>query len=372
MTRSVPFLDLNAQHAPIRDELDAALDRVVSASNFVLGEDVDRFEEEFAEFCGVDYCVGLASGTDALALILDTLGIGPGDEVITVANTFIATAQGITRAGATPVLCDIDPASRNIDPAQVEAAITDRTRAILPVHLYGYPADMDELAAIAKRHDLYLVEDACQAHGSEYRGRKAGALSDAAAFSFYPGKNLGAFGDAGAVVTGSADIAAKLRVLRHVGQDGKYNHVAKGYNSRLDNLQAAVLRVKLPHVAEWNAGRRRVAAIYDRGLAGAGLGMPPTGDDRTGSQHLYVVEIEARDAVQVALAERGIGTSIHYPIPIHRQPAYADLDLPAGSFPHSEASAARVLSLPMFAEMADADAEYVVASLLAVAGGGSD
>ena len=217
MTRSVPFLDLNAQHAPIRDELDAALDRVVSASNFVLGEDVDRFEEEFAEFCGVDYCVGLASGTDALALILDTLGIGPGDEVITVANTFIATALGITRAGATPVLCDIDPASRNIDPAQVEAAITDRTRAILPVHLYGYPADMDELAAIAKRHDLYLVEDACQAHGSEYRGRKAGALSDAAAFSFYPGKNLGAFGDAGAVVTGSADIAAKLRVLRHVG-----------------------------------------------------------------------------------------------------------------------------------------------------------
>ena len=364
--KQIPFLDLNAQHAPLRVELDAALDRVISASNFVLGEDVDGFEEEFAKFCGVDHCVGVASGTDALTLILDAMEIGPGDEVITVANTFIATALAITDAGATPVLCDIDPVSRNIDPKRVEAAITEKTRAIIAVHLYGYPADMKELGEIARRHGVYLVEDACQAHGSVYRGRKAGALSDAAAFSFYPGKNLGAFGDAGAVVTNSEELARKVRVFRHVGQDGKYNHVVKGYNSRLDNLQAAVLRVKLPHVEEWNAGRARVAAIYDQLLAGADIGMPPTGSDRTGSQHLYVVEVDGRDEVQGALAERGISTLIHYPAPIHLQPAYRDLGLEPGAFPHAEASSARVLSLPMFAELTDEDAGYVAENLLVV------
>ena len=369
MIRQIPFLDLHAQHVPLRPELDAALDRVISASNFVLGADVDGFEAEFARFCEVEHCVGVASGTDALALILDAIGIGPGDEVITAANTFIATALAITDVGATPVLCDIDPMSRNIDPNRVEQAITDRTRAIIAVHLYGYPADMDELADIARRRGLYLLEDACQAHGSVYRGRPAGGLSDAAAFSFYPGKNLGAFGDAGAVVTDSQELARKIRILRHVGQDGKYNHVVKGYNSRLDNLQAAVLRVKLPHVAEWNAGRARVATIYDRLLAGAPIGIPPAGPDRAGSQHLYVVEVDGRDRVQAALAGRGVSTLIHYQRPVHLQPAYADLGLAPGAFPHAEASCDRVLSLPMFAEMSDADAEYVAENLLAVVGG---
>ncbi len=366
MTKQIPFLDLNAQHAPLREELDAALDRVILTSDFVLGEDVDAFEKEFAEYCGVDHCVGVASGTDALALILDALEIGPGDEVITVANTFIATALAIADVRATLVLCDIDPATRNIDPNQVEATINGQTRAIIAVHLYGYPADMDELGEIARRHGIFLVEDACQAHGSIYRGRKAGGLSDAAAFSFYPGKNLGAFGDAGAVVTNSADIAHKVRVLRNVGQDGKYHHVVKGRNSRLDNLQAAVLRVKLPYVDDWNASRARVAATYDRLLAGAEIGMPPQAPDRTNSQHLYVVEVDRRDEVLAAMATRGVSTLIHYPSPIHLQPAFAELGLGPGSLPHAEASAARVLSLPMFAELTDDDAGYVAESLLAV------
>ncbi len=371
MKRQVPFLDLNAQHAPLRAELDAALDRVISTSDFVLGADVDGFEEEFAFFCEVEHCVGVASGTDALALILEALEIGPGDEVITAANTFIATALAITKAGATPVLCDCDPVTRNIDPDLVEAAITGKTRAIIAVHLYGYPADMEELGEIARRRGLHLVEDACQAHGSVYRGKKAGGLSDAAAFSFYPGKNLGAFGDAGAVVTDSDEIARKVRILRHVGQDGKYNHVVKGHTGRLDTLQAAVLRVKLPHVEGWNAGRARVAAAYARLLAGSGMGMPPEATDRSGSQHLYVVEVEGRDEVQQAMTERGISTLIHYPLPIHLQPAYADLGIASGSFPHAEASCARVLSLPIFAEMTDEDAEYVAENLLAVVGGGT-
>lgn len=357
----VPFLDLTAQLATIRPEVDAAIARVLDGTQFILGEEVSAFEQEFAAFCGASECVGVDSGLSALELVLRGIGVGPGDEVITGAHTYIATVIAITTVGATPVLVEVDPQTYLLDPAGLEAAITPRTRAIIPVHLYGQTVDMDPLLAVAQRHHLFVLEDACQAHGATYKGRRAGSLGHAAAFSFYPGKNLGAMGDGGAVTTNDAALASRLRMLRNYGQTVKYHHEMIGFNRRLDSLQAAVLRVKLRHLDDWNAGRRRVAAAYAERLASLPLTLPIVGADNDPVWHLYVVRAADRDGLQTQLRAQGIDSGLHYPIPIHRQHAYPEL---AGlSFPLSEVIAAECLSLPMYAEMTDAQIEAVARAL---------
>jgi dTDP-4-amino-4,6-dideoxygalactose transaminase len=329
-------------------------------TDWVLGADVEAFEAEFAMYCGTRHAVGTDCGLSALELILRGYGIGTGDEVITAANTFIATVLAISHAGATPVLVDVDPVTRNIDPEQVERAITPRTRAIMPVHLYGRPAAMDAIGAIAAEHGLRVVEDAAQAHGARYRGRRAGALGDAAGFSFYPAKNLGGFGDGGAVVTDDDDLAASVRMLRDYGQRRKYDHAVKGLNRRLDTLQAAVLRLKLRRLDAWNARRRELAGRYTVALAGGAVTPPAgAGDDEEAVWHLYVVEGDDRDVLRARLTEGGVQTGIHYPVPVHLQPAYADLGLGPGSFPVTERLAGRILSLPMCPHLQDTDVDRV-------------
>jgi dTDP-4-amino-4,6-dideoxygalactose transaminase len=345
---NVPFLDLKAGYLELQAELDAACRRVLESGWYVLGGEVEAFEQEFAAYCGVRHCIGVGNGLDALHLILRAMGIGPGDEVIVPANTFIATWLAVSYAGATPVGVEPDEETGNIDPSRIEAAITSRTKAILPVHLYGQPADMDPICDIARRHGLRLVEDAAQAHGARYKCRRAGALADAAGFSFYPGKNLGAFGDGGAVTTDDAELAEKIRLLRNYGSRQKYLHEEQGYNSRLDELQAALLRVKLRKLDQWNARRRAVAASLSEALSQHSLLSAPTVPDwAESSWHLYVVRSPDREQVQRHLAEAGIGTLIHYPVPPHRQQAYATLGYGSGQFPLSERLAAEVLSLPM-------------------------
>ncbi len=367
----IPLVDLRAQYASIQAEVDAALRRVLETTAFINGPDVRAFEDEFAAFCGARYAVGVASGTVALQLALQACGVGRGDEVITVAHTFCATAEAILHAGATPVFVDIDPRTYNLDPARLAGAITARTRAILPVHLYGQPADLDAIRAIARRHGLAVIEDAAQAHGARYKERPVGPLGDAACFSFYPGKNLGAYGDAGAVTTDDPAIAERVRELRdhgrRVGPDGqraKYEHAVVGYGERLDTLQAAVLRAKLPHLAEWNAARQAIAARYDRWLAGTPVAAPFTAPGCEPVYHLYVVRVSDRAAARQRLAADGIESGIHYPIPLHRQPAFAFLNVPAGALPETERAAAEILSLPIYPELAPADQERVVAALL--------
>ena len=360
---TIPFVDLAAQHRSVQEAVADALDRTLSRTDWVLGPEVDAFEAEFAVYCGAAGAVGTDSGMSALELALLGLGVGPGDEVITAANTFVATALAISHVGATPVLVDVDPERYTLDPARLEAAITGRTRAIMPVHLYGQPADMDEIMGIAAAHDLAVVEDACQAHGARYRGRRAGSLGHAAAFSFYPSKNLGAYGDGGIVVSNDESLLERLRVLRNYGQAEKYRHVVKGFNRRLDTLQAAILRVKLARLDGWNDARRRIAARYERGLAAVGIAPPRLAPDVEGVWHLYVIELDGRDEARAFLAGRGIQTGIHYPIPVHLQPAYADLGRPAGSFPVSERAAGRILSLPMYPEMPLGAVDEVVAAL---------
>jgi dTDP-4-amino-4,6-dideoxygalactose transaminase len=350
---NIPFVDLRAQYRSIQEEADAAVLGVMGRGDFVLGQAVSEFEKEFAAYCDAKYAVGVDSGYAALELLLMANGIGPGDEVITAANTFIATTLAISNCGAKPVLVDIDAETYNIDPAKIEAAITPATKAIMPVHLYGQPADMDPINEIARRHGLLVFEDAAQGHGGRYKGRRVGSLGDGAGFSFYPGKNLGAYGDAGAVVTNDAEVAEKVRMLRNIGMKVKYHHEIKGFNHRLDTMQAAVLRVKLPHLDEWNASRRRAAATYDRVLAGFPLVTPAVPSTLEPVFHLYVIRTENRDALMDHLQEAGIASGLHYPVPIHLQEAYSELGYQEGDFPITEAYAKTIVSLPMYPELTD-------------------
>ena len=366
----VPFQDLPLQIANLRAELDPAMAEVLRHGQFILGPEVVSFEQAWAKFCGVRDAIGVGSGTDALQLTLRALGIGAGDEVITVANSFIATAEAISYAGATPVLVDCDREHFLVDPDAVAAAITPRTRAIMPVHLYGQPANMGALLTLAEKHGLAVIEDAAQAHGATLKdGRACGALGRAAAFSFYPGKNLGAFGDGGAVTTSDEALARQLRLLRNWGAIVKYHHEVQGYNSRLDTLQAAILNVKLRHLAAWNERRRIAAGWYREALRDcAGLALPVEAPwCGRHVYHLFVVRIleRDRDAVARALGERGVQTVVHYPIPIHRQKAYASLGLREGAFPEAELAARTVLSLPMFPEMTQDHVAHVAAGLRA-------
>lgn len=360
----IPLVDLKAQYAALRPDIDAAIARVIGSTSFIMGPEVRAFEEAFAIWCQARYAIGISSGTAAIELTLRALGIGSGDEVITTPFTFIATAEAISATGATPVFADIDPATYNLNPAAVEAAITPRTRALLPVHLYGQPANMPALAAIAQRHGLALIEDAAQAHGAEIDGRRVGSLGHAACFSFYPGKNLGAYGDGGAVTTGDEALAGRLRKLRDHGRVSKYVHDEIGYGHRLDALQAAILAAKLPHLDAANAARRRLAARYGELLAGSELVLPHVPQGVTPVWHLYVVRTARRDEVLAGLKAQGIEAGIHYPLPLHLQPAYRSLGLGSGAFPVAEAASQQVLSLPLFPEMTDAQQERVVAALV--------
>lgn len=357
----IQFVDLQTQYQNLKAEIDSAVLKIFARGDFILGEDVKLFEEEFAAYCRAPHCISVANGTDALHLALLACGIGPGDEVITCTHTFIASVIAIHAAGAKPVLVDCDPQFYTIDPAAVERAITPRTKAIIPVHLYGQPADMDAILDIARRHKLQVIEDACQAHGAEYKGRPCGTLGDIAAFSFYPGKNLGAYGDGGAITTTRKELAEKIWLLRNYGQRVKYEHSCKGVNSRLDTVQAAILRVKLKRLEQWNEGRRRAAAEYDRLLAGIGLVLPKLASYSKHVYHLYVVQAPDRKKLQGALDAANVSHGIHYPIPVHLQPAFADLGLKPGTFPVAEAITPKLVSLPMFPEITPAQIGRVVA-----------
>ena len=364
---NVPFLAL----APVYDELgeafDAAFRRVMRSGWFILGEEVRAWEREFARYCGAGHCVGVGSGLDALVLALRAWGVGPGDEVIVPSNTYIATWLAASHVGARPVPVEPDARTCNIDPSRIEAAITPRTRAIIPVHLYGQAADMTPIMQIAERRGLHVLEDAAQAAGAMHRGRRAGTLGHAAAFSFYPGKNLGAFGDGGAVVTNDAAFAERVRRLGNYGSLVKYRNEVKGFNSRLDELQAALLRARLPSLDDWNRRRARVAQRYLDGLAGSRLTLPAVGEGNEHTWHLFVVRSQQRDALKAALEAKGVGTLIHYPVPPHLQPAYAELGLAHGAFPVSEALHETVLSLPMWPHMSDAQVDYVIEQVAAAA-----
>lgn len=367
---TVPFLDLGAAQAELRDELAQACQRVLDSGWYILGPETEAFEAEFAAYCGAAHCIGVGNGLDALHLVLRARGIGAGDEVIVPANTFIASWLGISQAGATPVPVEADEGTANLDPARIEAAITPRTRALMPVHLYGQCARMDEINAIAEKHGLFVLEDAAQAQGSSLHGRRAGSWGHAAGFSFYPGKNLGAIGDAGAVTTSDADLAQALRMLRNYGSRKKYVHEVAGTNSRLDELQAAMLRVKLRRLDEWNARRRALAAFYLDALADTGLGLPAVTAGAEPAWHLFVVRSPRRDELQAFLRAQGVETLIHYPTPPWQQGAYADAGYDGRAWPVSERLHAQVLSLPIGPHLAPAQAEQVVEACRAAARAG--
>jgi dTDP-4-amino-4,6-dideoxygalactose transaminase len=367
VTPSVPFLDLNRHVDAIRGELDAAIASVLDGGQFVFGDPVEAFERSFADYCGAGHAVGVASGTDAITIALQAVGVGPADEVITAANTCVPTVAGIEATGAKVVLADVDETTYTLDPEDLEPLLTERTRAILPVHLYGQCADLDAILAFARSHDLRVVEDAAQAVGSEYRGARAGSIADAAAFSFYPTKNLGALGDGGAVTTSDPATAERARLLRNYGEESKYDSVRRGWNSRLDTLQAAILRAKLPHLDTWTDRRRELAARYDEGLAGAAVVIPIAPPERRHAYHLYVIRVADRKAVQQQLLEEGIGTSVHYPRAVHEHPAYADLAPADDRLAASERLAREVLSLPLYPELDDGEADAVVAAVRRVA-----
>lgn len=356
----VPFVDLKAQYHSIRDEVRAEVDTVFESTQFVLGDRVTEFEREFAKYLGVKYAIGVGSGLDALRLALEAAGVGSGDEVIIPANTFIATALAVSATGAKPVLVDCKEDTYQIDPALIEAAITPQTKVIMPVHLYGQSADMSAIMEIAHSHQLEVIEDAAQAHGTRFMDQPCGTYGLAGCFSFYPGKNLGAYGDGGAVVTNSDEFAKKLNSLRNYGQKQKYVHVEKGTNSRLDTVQAAILNIKLRHLDHWNAARRDHATLYSDSLAGEDLIVPALDPRSTHIFHLYVVRTAHREELQKHLASRGIQTGIHYPIPIHLQEAYADLGYKKGAFPVTEKLADEILSLPMYAELSPQQIEFVL------------
>ncbi len=363
----IPVFDLKSQHASLRSELEAAAVRVMASGWFILGPEVEAFEREFAAYIGTAHAVGVGSGTEALQIALLALGIGPGDEVITVPNTAVATVVAIEQTGARPVLCDVRPDSLLMDPDKLASAITPRTRAIIPVHLFGQSADLDPILGLARRHGIRVLEDCAQAHGATYRGRRVGTFGDIAAFSFYPTKNLGAYGDGGAILTNDDELAERVRLVRQYGWRERYASAIKGINSRLDELQAAILRVKLKHLDDWNAARRERAALYTEWLHGVtapcemAYGKPV--------YHLYVVRSARRDELAAHLKTCGIGTGIHYPIPIHAQPAYADLGYQAGVFPIAEQAAREILSLPLYPELAPEDVRTVVDAMNAFGGG---
>jgi dTDP-4-amino-4,6-dideoxygalactose transaminase len=359
----IPILDLKAQYESIKGEINAAMAGVLLSTQFILGPAVRDLEQQVATYCGCKYGVGVASGTDALRLTLTALGIGPGDEVITTPFTFIATANTISHCGARPVFVDIDPRTYNIDPTAIETAITERTKAIVPVHLYGQPADMDPIVELAEAHGLYVIEDAAQAVGAHYQGRRVGSIGHAGCFSFYPTKNLGAYGDGGMVVTNDVALAEKIDVLRRQGGKKKYHAEVLGFNSRLDSLQAAILGVKLKYLDEWNEGRRRVAQRYNELLPGLPVTTPYESPDVYHVYHQYTIQAEQRDALAAYLKERGIGTMIYYPVPLHLQKLYASLGYKEGSLPASEAASREVLSLPMYPELTEAQHQEVARAI---------
>ena len=363
------LVDLRRQYLSIKEEIDAALLEAVASGRYILGEEVARFEEEFAAYCGSGDCIGVASGTAAIGLALEAVGVGEGDEVIVPANTFIAGVLPVLRLGARPVLVDCDDATATLDAEKVAGAIGSRTKAILAVHLYGQSADVDPLLELCRTHDLALVEDACQAHGARYKSRRVGSLGRVSAFSFYPSKNLGAYGDGGAVTTDDDEVAQRIRLLRDLGRSEKYTHVVAGWNDRLDTIQAAVLRVKLRHLDRWNALRRRHAASYDAALASLDVRTPGTAPWVEHVWHLYVIRSERRDELRSALAAEGVETGLHYPVPLHLQPALAHLGYARGDFPVTEAWAEELLSLPMFPELEPSEIERVTSVLAAVYGG---
>lgn len=365
MNEPVPFVDLKAQYRSIKAEIDEAVLALLDSTQFVLGRDVAAFESMFGPYANSAHAIGTSSGTSALHLALLAAGVGEGDEVITTPHTFIASVAAIDYCRATPVFADIDPVSFTIDPAAIEAAITDRTKAILPVHLYGQMADMDRILEIAGRHGLKVVEDAAQAHGAEYRDRRAGSLGDAGCFSFYPGKNLGAYGEGGAVTTSDDALARTVRMLRDWGAEEKYHHVLKGFNYRLEGLQGAVLRVKMAHIERWTEARRAAAARYDEWLEGAGVDLPVEVDGRRHVYHVYAVRTDDRAGLMSFLAEQGIASGIHYPIPVHLQEAFAELGHGRGDFPEAESAAAEVVSLPMFPEITSEQQARVVDAIRA-------
>ena len=359
----IPFLDLKAQYKQIKPEIDAAVARVFDSAQFVLGREVSGFEERFADYCGVAHCTALNSGTSAIHLALLAAGIGRGDEVITVSMTFVATTAAILYCGAKPVFIDVEPDTWTMDPTLIEAAITPRTKAILPVHLHGLMADMGPIIDIARRHGLVVIEDAAQSHGAEYKGRRAGSIGDIGCFSFYPGKNLGAYGEGGAAVSNNPELTRQMALLRDWGQESKYNHVVAGYNYRMDGIQGAILNVKMDHIEAWTEARRTVASHYDCLLSSSRYGRPAPQSHCRHVYHVYAVELAQRDEMQKALRAADIGTGIHYPVPVHLQKAYADLGYGPGDLPVTEALADRFLSLPIYAELRPEQVVEVVRGL---------
>src|SRR5713101_1981604 len=368
---NVPYFDLTTQYAQLRSEICAALDRVCQNASFVLGEEVSRFEQAFASYCEVKHCVALNSGTSALHLALLSAGVGAGDEVVTTANTFIATAEAISYTGATPVFADIDPATANLDPSLIKSAITQRTKAIVPVHLYGRPADLDPMLEIAKHHKLLVIEDACQAHGARYRGKRVGGFGYAAAFSFYPGKNLGAYGEGGALTTNDDAIAQFGREMRTHGESKRYFHDRIGYNYRMDGFQGAVLNVKLKYLDRWTAQRQEFARLYRGRLAGRRVRIPEDRPECESVYHLFTPWVQNRDAVREELARRGVQTAVHYPVPVHLQRAYSHLGYKPGSLPRTEKACAEVISMPLFPEMSREQVLYAAQTLAEVVDAGA-
>jgi dTDP-4-amino-4,6-dideoxygalactose transaminase len=362
----VPYLDLKAQYKSIKREIDAALASVLDSCQFVLGAEVSEFEQEFAAYCGAADCIALNSGTSALHLALLAAGVGPADEVITVPFTFVASVAAIIYTGARPVLVDIDPRCLTMDPAAIEAVITRRTKAILPVHLYGHPADMDPIMEVAQRHGLVVIEDAAQAHGAKYKGCPAGSIGDIGCFSFYPTKNLGAYGEGGAITTNNPEYARKVRMLRDWGQERKYHHVLPGYNYRMEGFQGAILRVKLRHLEKWTEARRAIARTYNQLLVDCGVERPTEMPWARHVYHVYTLRTVDRDGLQTALHAGGIQTAVHYAEPVHLQPAYANLGYSRGSFPQSERAAKEVLSLPLYPEMTGNQIQMVVQALMSI------
>ena len=358
---TVPFASFRPMHDELRDQLDQAYSKVMDSSFYIRGEECKAFEEEFAAYCGAKYCVGVANGLDALCLILKAMGIGEGDEVIVPSNTFIATALAVSYTGAKPVFVEPELKSYNMDPARLEEAVTDKTKAVIAVHLQGRPADMERILRVAKKYDLKVIEDAAQAHGAEYKGKKVGTFGDAAGFSFYPGKNLSALGDGGAVVTNDQELADKVRAMGNYGSDYKYSHIYKGVNSRLDEMQAAFLRVKLTRLDKWNAARGAIAEKYFAGITNEKIVLPLKPDAEFAHvYHVFVIRCRQRDALEAYLAEHGVGTVKHYPIPMHLQACYADLGYQKGDFPIAEEISDTVISLPMFYGMTDEQIQYVI------------
>lgn len=366
MAEKIPLLDLRAEYAEIKDAVDVSIRRVVESARFILGEEVVSFEQDFAAFCHANHAIGVGSGTDALYVALKTCGVGAGDEVITTPMTFIATSEAISLCGAKPVFVDVDVNTHNIDPTELESAITPRTKVILPVHIHGYPADMDPILEIARKYKLMVIEDAAQAQGAEYKGRRVGTLADLSCFSFYPGKNLGAYGDAGAITTNNPDLATKARLLRDHGRTSKYEHQVVSFNWRIDALQAAILHAKLPHLESWNRRRHEIALRYNQLLVNSSAQLPVISEEYGAVWHHYAINVKDRDVIQEKLKAKGIETGIHYPIPLHLQPAYKFLEYELGEFPSSEVVAQTTLSLPIYPALTDSQVDFIAKALIEI------